>query len=151
LVEPCEPTAYTHGDINTVRQKKGASIEVKEPHHTKEPMASREFNIGAILVTTLAVFAFWGYSPASALLFAIAILASVLLVVGFWTKKRWARGAAMLIAVLSVASDLIEFGDQDLTARVILAARIVVAVAVLYWSSRAGVRVHFIKGACDKA
>lgn len=114
--------------------------------------ASREFYIAAVLVSANAIFGFWRYSPRSPIFFVIAVFAGVVVVLSFWRKQRWARNGAMLIAVLGIAADLMDFGEQAVRSSA-LAARIALAATVLYWLGRAGVRAHFgdsRTGACLK-
>lgn len=110
-------------------------------YHMKESSPIREFYIAAVLVTAQAIFGFWRYSPKAPVWFAIAILASVAIAIGIWTKKRWARGAAMIIATLTILGDLADYSTAAV--QWLLVVRIALSAAVLYWLSRAGVKSHF--------
>lgn len=107
----------------------------------KKPIAAWEFIVGAILVSAQTIFSFWRYSPASLLLFVIAVGASVAVAFGCWKKKDWARQGALLIAILSILGDLMEINDQG--EKIITIARIALAAAVIIWLSRSRVKTHF--------
>lgn len=144
-----QPVATANGSaepwlISNVRRKK-----ILRQYHMKESSPIREFYIAAVLVTAQTIFGFWRYNPKTPVWFAIAILASVAIAIGIWTKKRWVRGAAMIIAALTILGDLADYSTAAV--QWLLVVRIVLSAAVLYWLSRAGVKAHFPEEKRDAA
>lgn len=97
--------------------------------------------MGALLVAIQSAVGFWRFKPISNSGFYLAVVASVIIPLGFLKKWAWARGAAMLVAIFGVFGEL---GHWDGPGTKLITFVLIAFYTFLFvWLRRTTVRMQF--------